>query len=297
MTPWYYLYSGLSVFSEIELPEWEQFLSPTSIKDCDVQIITKISTDSFVDAPRQSVSQDEYFLQLPHIGLFQVTKGKQIVVTHPLEVEQQKLRLFLLGSVWSALCYQRGLLAVHAGAVVIGNEAILLCAAPGKGKSTLTAFLAKKGHPLVSDDLCCLDITKHIPVVHPAAQRLRLWSDALETLGWEYQNFERDFYRHDKFLVPWSRNVLLQPVTIRAIYLLEWGSLNLARLTGLNALKKFIAAGTYRGDILQQMEGTGAYWQRCLKLIESVPVWELTRPKNLAELEKVSNLLEQQSTP
>lgn len=293
MNNWNYFYSGLMITSNIELPEWELFLQPGEWPNPDVTIKTEISTEPFTDTPKLSASANEYSFLLPQIGYFRITGGSAIVISHLPNVEQHKLRLFLLGSAWGGLCYQRGLLAIHAGAVQIGNEAVLLCAAQGKGKSTMTAFLANRGHALISDDLCCVDMQKGIqPAIYPSTQRLRLWSDALDLLGWERKNFERDFFRFDKFLVPWSGKQVTHPVPIHSICLLEWGDLSLKRLTGVDALKSFISAATYRGELLHQMGESGPYWNRCLELIERVPVWVLSRPKDLTSMDSVSALVE-----
>jgi len=63
------------------------------------------------------------------------------------------VRLYLLGSAWGALCYQRDLLVLHASAVRVDGRAVAFCGRPGMGKSTLAAWLAESGHALVSDDL------------------------------------------------------------------------------------------------------------------------------------------------
>jgi len=284
MRKWCYDYAGLRISSELELPEWESFLHASPFTDQDVVIRLEPAENEEFAALLAGpiISSDEYYFYVPEVGAFRITNGNEIVVYPLASVGKNELRLFLLGSAWGSLCYQRGLFAVHASAVCIGNEAVLFCALPGKGKSTMTAFLAAEGCALVSDDLCCIAMQpQERPLVYPSTQRFRLWKDALDVLGWNFNELERDHFRFDKFLLPWREEPIITPVPLRAIYLLEWGEHKLVRLSGLNALHRFVAAATYRGELLEKMGLSAAYWQRCLELVQMVPVWELTRPKDL----------------
>jgi hypothetical protein len=287
MHNWCYTYAGLRISSELELPEWRPFGTTALFAEPDVTILLgpalRDNSPSLLADP--IISPDEYQFLVPEIGAFRVTCGSKIVVSPAATAGENELRLFLLGSAWGALCYQRGLFAVHASAVCTEGGAVLFCALPGKGKSTMTAFLAAAGCGLVSDDLCCIDMSSRgTPLVHPSSQRFRLWKDALEVLGWATDTLERDHFRFDKFLLPCEQPPAPAPgpVALRAIYLLEWGEPQLVRLQGLNALHRFVAAGVYRGELLEKMGLSGAYWQRCLELLQKVPVWELTRPQDLA---------------
>jgi len=297
MHKWYYRYAGLLVASDLELPEWDSFLHAGGNDAPDVFIRVSVNPGNALDAatPEPVITANEYRFYMPEVGAYRIVNGKEIIVSPASDAGQNELRLFLLGSAWGALCYQRGLFAVHASAVQVGSEAVLFCAFQGKGKSTMTAWLAARGHALVSDDLCCIDLSpRERPVVYPSSQRFRLWNDALEALGWNSDQLERDHFRFDKFLLPWTMKPLLDTVPLRAIYLLEWGDeYALERLTGMDALQRFVSAATYRGELLQQMGLSGTYWQSCLDLLQRVPVWELTRQKDLTMMDSIATMLEQ----
>lgn len=297
MHKWYYRYAGLLVASDLELPEWESFLhaGETDAPDVFIRVNVDLPGDLPAATSEPVITASEYRFFMPDVGTYRIANGKEIVVSPASAAGQNELRLFLLGSAWGALCYQRGLFAVHASAVQVGNEAVLFCAPQGNGKSTMTAWLASHGHALVSDDLCCIKLSpQDLPVVYPSSQRFRLWRDALEALGWNSDQLERDHFRFDKFLLPWSMKPLLDTLPLRAIYILEWGDENaLERLTGMDALQRFVSAATYRGELLQQMGISGTYWQSCLNLLQRVPVWELTRQKDLTMMNGIVTMLEQ----
>jgi len=295
MHKWCYDYAGLRITSELELPEWESFLHARPFTDQDVVIrLEPAENEEFAALLAEPIiSSNEYQFLVPEVGAFRITNGNEIVVFPLPTTGKNELRLFLLGSAWGALCYQRGLFAVHASAVRTGNEAVLFCALQGKGKSTMTAFLAAGGCALVSDDLCCIAVQyQERPLVYPSTQRFRLWKDTLAALGWNNNELERDHFRFDKFLLPSRETPDIGPIPLKAIYLLEWGEHNLVRLSGLNALQRFVAAATYRGELLEKMGLSAAYWQNCLELLQKVPVWELTRPKDLSIMADTVAMLE-----
>jgi len=294
---WSYYYAGITVTSQIELPEWRPFLLPECAAVTDVRILLK-SKDEHFPADRENlpcVTAEEFCFFAPEAGHYKIRNGAEISVFPVPGTGLRELRLFLLGTAWGVLCYQRGLLVVHAGSVAIGGAAVLFCGEAGIGKSTLTGCLALRGHDLVSDDLCRLALSPEgTPVVYPASGQLRLWRDALELVGLSENGLERDHFRFDKYIAPWRVDIQKSPLPLGGIYLLGWGDMKLRRLSGMRAVNSFIRAATYRGKILEQMGRTAAYWQACLELLQGVPVWEITRPKNLAALDEMADLLEKQ---
>src|SRR6185436_17962029 len=59
----------------------------------------------------------------------------------------------LVRSVTGAVLQQRGLLPLHASALLLGAGAIALLGPSRAGKSTLAAALARRGHPVLADDV------------------------------------------------------------------------------------------------------------------------------------------------
>jgi hypothetical protein len=130
------------------------------------------------------IPSDEYRFRVQHVGSYWIRAGREIVVTPTPDAGMREVRLFLLGTAWAALCYQRGLLPLHASAVQVGDHAVAFCGATGTGKSTLAAWLSERGYSLISDDRCRFDISPQgQALVYPSARRSKLWRDALEMFG------------------------------------------------------------------------------------------------------------------
>jgi hypothetical protein len=292
----FYLYFGLRVTSSIPIPEWELFECDDLAEEPDAFISVTQSVDETLDVsgePGGAAAARRF--SVPGIGEFLVRAGRDIIVAPAQGVEPHRLRPWLIGSAWSSLCYQRGIYLIHASAVLVEDEAVLFCAAAKGGKSTLAAYLNDRGHALLSDDICRLEVPDHgAPLVYPSAPRFKLWSDALQALGWETQALEPDAFRKGKFHVkPESRSVL-QTSPVRGIYLLEWGDFGIYRLSGLTALRRFLQAATYRPAILASSGRLNHHSGRSLALLNQVPVWELRRPRDLKTIGRAGDMLKRQ---
>ncbi len=330
---WRYTFAGLRIASDLPLPEWATFEEREPFTCPDVLIVldgaktrSRRASVTGSEAPRvqQSagslapwagvncsaaddeesdlpglpiVRADECRFVIPAVGFYWVRGGREIVLLPAPGAGERQVRLFLLGAAWSVLCYQRGLLVLHASVVQIGRYAVAFCGETGSGKSTLAAWLVKHGYRSVSDDLCCLDIPAGgQPRAYPSASHLKLWRDALGALGWSDEGLERDHPRLDKLHAdltgsPARGSAGPAPLPLRAIYLLAWGECSVARLTGMTALRRMVASGTHHGEWLEPMGQVAAHWERCAALVRCVPVWEFARPRDWMALDAAMRLL------
>ena len=277
--PWYYGYGGLRVLSELRLPEWGTFQVPAWEGEPDARIV--LGAEDFTGTtPR--ITPTEYCFRVAGVGAFQIRDGREVIVTPEKGTPVRKLRPFVIGSGWGTLCYQRGILIIHASAVRVGDSAMLFCARSGGGKSTLAAQLGARGYPLVSDDLCRITIPSGAaPIAYPAAPRLKLWTDALNKLGLDSGAMEADHARPGKFHFPGAAPAETEALPIGGIYLLEWGEQGIRRVAGLAAFRRFLSAGTWRPKLLESMGLVSGHAQRCMEVAQRVPMWEFSRPQDL----------------
>ncbi|MDY7014224.1 MAG: hypothetical protein SVX43_11620 [Cyanobacteriota bacterium] len=85
---------------------------------------------------------------------------------------------YLLGPILGFILRLRGFPCLHASAAVIGDRAVAFLGPPGAGKSTLAAALARRGYPILSDDLVVLNRQNQQFWVPPGYPRLRLWKES-----------------------------------------------------------------------------------------------------------------------
>lgn len=85
---------------------------------------------------------------------------------------------YLVGPVLGFAQRLRGILCLHASAVVVNGVAVALCGPPGAGKSTTAGAFAAAGHEALCDDLTALGDDGTTIVAQPAYGHLRVWKES-----------------------------------------------------------------------------------------------------------------------
>ncbi len=267
---------GLSVRSEVALPE---LVADPGTGEADVRVSLRTIANA-PDAPAGlHIDGDEALLVIPAVGRFLTRGGREMLVEPAPNVSQRNLRLYLLGSAFAAILHQRGLLPLHANAVVVEGRAIGFMGHPGAGKSTLAAWFHDRGFDVLADDVCVVTPGPDgRPLAHPGIPRLRLWREALEAGGRDASAYERSFDDMDKYTVPTDLERALPAVPLSHLYLLEKAddSASVTRLEGSAAVEAMIA-NTYRGAYVRPMGLTRSHLLACAELARAVPVFRARR--------------------
>ncbi len=108
-------------------------------------------------APSYEASESEFLLRLPGIATYYAREGMEIIVDPEAGAPDLDVRSYLMGSLFAIICHQRGLLPLHASAIETLQGAAAFLGASGAGKSSMVAFLARRGHRIVADDICVVD--------------------------------------------------------------------------------------------------------------------------------------------
>ena len=183
-----YSLCGCRAVSAIPLPE----LTPWGDR-ADIAPTVEIRLGPVPERPDDSVLTEPFLqidadgtgrLRVAGVASFLVRDGREIVISPHMPETAPDIRQFLFGTAFALLCYQRGWLPVHAGAVAIGGRALLLAGASGAGKSTLVAALARRGHRILADDISVVGRQgSGAAVLLPAVARPKLWRDSIVALG------------------------------------------------------------------------------------------------------------------
>jgi hypothetical protein len=92
---------------------------------------------------------------------------------------------YLLGPVLGYFLRRRGMVCLHASAVMLGGACVALAGPAGAGKSTLAAAFALRGDRVLSEDVTCLAEDGGAFSVQPGYPRIRLWKESGELIGAE----------------------------------------------------------------------------------------------------------------
>jgi hypothetical protein len=298
-----YLFGGVTLFSEIVLPELpliqhqDATPHPVSIRLGDVSHpppgTIEIDPDCFATA-------SQYFLRIHGIGCYLVTNGREIVVSPDSSALPLDVRAYLLGTVFTVLCQQRGLLPLHASAVSSsrlngGPGAVAFLARSGQGKSSLAAHLARRGFLVLADDLCLIDPTPADEVmVIPVAPWLKLWRSSLQHLGEQADGLHRVFSEDDKYRLPLAGG--LAPEPIRTLIFLEntEDSSTAAAIENVSPVEAIplLMNLTHQAYLLQATDQLQKSFLLCGRVSSQARGYRLIRPWDLAHLESTVDTLE-----
>jgi hypothetical protein len=278
---------GLAIRSEVELGE----LAPLpEANNHDVVIRQDTLSEDLPCTAGYHQLHDGGLLVIENVGRFLARDGRDLLVEPAVGVPSRNLRLFLLGSAMAMLLHQRGLLPLHANAVVLDGSAYAFTGPSGSGKSTLAAWFQDRGLSLLCDDVCVIDFeANERPVAWPGLPRLRLWRDALERSGRKATDFRRSYEEEggelEKYDVPAAARLVDRPYPLGGIVLLDRG--NQARLDRLSAAEGFatIFGNLYRGEFLSGSQREAA-WRACLRVAAQVPVSRWWRPWSVADYDR-----------
>lgn len=207
------------------------------------------------------------------------------------------VRLFLLGSALGILCHQRGLLPLHANAVVARGGAYAFAGVSGAGKSTLAAHFARASYPILCDDVCAVSFDeREMPLAWPGLRRIKLWADAAEAFGHDKAELARVAEGLDKYQVPLGSAEAVSAVPLRRLYLLERAErrtdTSIERIQGVEAVRAAMSQ-TYRDIYLKGLGLEAQNFHQCAALVREIEVYRVRRAWGYDVFEREAARIEQ----
>jgi hypothetical protein len=291
-----YLLGGITIVSEIALPELPLIQRggatshPVNIRLGDVAgplpNAVEIDPDCFA-------TPSHYFLRIPGIARYLVADGREVVVKPDADALAVDVRAYLLGTIFVALCQQRGLLPLHASAVGGRAGVAAFLARSGQGKSSLAAHLAQRGFRVLADDICLIDSTQSDEaIVIPTAPWLKLWRNSLQNLGRQAEGLERVFSEDDKYRLPLT--TVAEPEPIRTLIFLGEESCSAIKIEPVSPVEAvpLLMNLTHQAYLLQATGQLHESFLRCSRVSSQCRAYRLLRPWGLMHLESTVDTLE-----
>ncbi|WP_271078518.1 hypothetical protein [Aurantiacibacter sp. MUD61] len=226
----------------------------------------------------------EVLLRVPDGSALHIREGREIIYRRGPETTDRDLSLFIHGTAWGVLCYQRGLIVIHASGNIVDGQITAFSGFSGSGKSTFAANLALKGFPFFTDDTLVFDPSGPADrvICHAGQRRMKLWKDAIERTGTKPIERVRDAGDIDKhFVAP----PLAEPefsATLARLVVLHRARGNattdnaLERLRGPEALQA-LTSNLYRPQFAEEILGKKVLYSALKQLLEQVQIFRFTR--------------------
>jgi hypothetical protein len=288
---------GLRIAARIELPE----LTPDP--DTDAPVDVEIAPGDAGEAPRDArrvagafaVAADDCLIEIDGIARYRVRGGSKIIVEAVPGMAPRRVRLDLLGSALGVICYQRGILPLHASVVEIAGRSVAFMGPSGAGKSTIAAALQARGARLLGDDICAI----HLPpgdraFVWPGIPRVKLWEDSALALGYGERSARLPPTQKLQFLAS-AAAAIGEAGELAGLYLLvprgECTDPEPVRLTSADAFNTLLA-NSFRPSVMAAMGLGAANLAQCSDLLRRCAVFGMERSPDLAGLDRTAQRLE-----
>jgi hypothetical protein len=200
---------------------------------------------------------------------------------------------YLLGPVLAAVLRRRGVLVLHASAVLLRERALILCGAPGMGKSTTAAALIRNGARAVTDDVAAIVWRDDRPYVEAGYPRLRLWSDSAAGLFGSAEALPLLTPTWEKRFLDTRASFVDQAVPVGAVGVLaaREAETSMRRLSGHEAVMSVLARTSVPHLVDDSLRGEEL--ARLAELTAAVPVLELRLRDDLAALSGIAKALQE----
>lgn len=279
---------GLSIFSELELPDLLR-----KEGSCDVTIRRG-------EIPPSSVLEDKHFgadrVWGSALGRlrFLIEGGTSITVDVERPLGEGVVRSVVQGVLMAALLRQRGLLAIHASGVVKGGQAIGFVGASGRGKSTLAEFFCQHGYRLLGDDVMAIRVEGSCPTALPGPPLIQLRPEAGAWLRRDFRDLSRVHAGSRKSIRPAVNDVYACSAPLAKLYVLDGFEAGESATVPMNPQEAFLALiqHTRAQNLLAAPIYTKANFRQCTEVVQHVPLSYLRRKRGFSALQDVLNVVE-----
>jgi hypothetical protein len=182
--------------------------------------------------------------------------GTELWGTWPESLTLEDAATYLLGPVIGFVLLLRGVVCLHASAVVIDDHAIAFLGPAGSGKSTTAAAFSNLGYNVIAEDVVTLDDRENHFWVRPAYPCIRLWPASVVALFGADDYLPKLTPNWDKRYLDLTQKFPREPVKLAAIYHLDNRS-GLAEAPYVNALNESdglmsLIANTYATKLMDK---------------------------------------------
>jgi uncharacterized protein YlzI (FlbEa/FlbD family) len=274
---------GMEIVSEFRIPELTEvtFLSESPDVRIEINDLTKDWYEFNSEARKKFVVENEKVMfEVPDTAIFLIEEGQKIVVSPMLGAEEDKIRLYILGTCMGAILIQKKVLPLHGSALAINGKAYAFIGNSGAGKSTLAAALVKKGYELMSDDVIPVSLSKeNIPFVTPTYPQQKLWQESLNHFGMDTNQFRSLFERETKFAVPVNANFSSKPLPLAGVFELVISNDKALVIEKIEGLERFrtLYNHTFRNFLISRLGMENWHFLESAHILNQINVYKLQR--------------------
>lgn len=287
---------GYSIQSDIPLPELQQVHNLDGNIDITIRYanLTEKWLELSVSTKKFVVAEDLIMFMIPNLAIFAVEGGTTITISPEKDANEDKLRLYVLGSCMGAILLQRKILPLHGSAVVIDQKAYAFIGDSGHGKSTLASAFIQRGFQLLTDDVIAVTLDQHnIPYVTPAYPQQKLWQESLDTFGMNSDQFRPVFDRETKYAIPVTSHFSTDPLPLAGVFELIKIDCSQPSIRAIEKLERLplLYRHTYRNLFLPDKGLTPWHFDTTARMSGHIDIYQIQRPLNQPTVHQLTDMV------
>lgn len=231
-----------------------------------------------------------------NIGSFYIYDGKNIVVQPSENADNQGIKTFILGTSFGMILLQRNKVAIHGGAILIGENAIILTGQSGAGKSTLTNYFRHYEYPFMADDVCSTIELQDEIFIEPAYPQQKICRDAMEKMGYRIDDFKLIDEDREKYVIPTHESFVKEKRKLKAIFEIEpydGEEVKIEEVSGGEKMK-IILRNIYRIEIIVPHGIPPTYFKKVINIAKNTLVFRIKRPRDQFSVDRQIELIERE---
>ena len=273
--------------------ECSRLLPISAPEKTDLEII--FSKNEYHHAPLnfEASSAQDVYLTIYSVANFHIENGNKISIAMAPDTDLDTVMLFLFGSAFGIILYQRNYLILHGCTIEHKGACHSFVGPSGIGKSTLAASFMLQGFNVISDDVCAIQLIDNKPYVFPGFPDIKLWQHALEQYNLPYKHLSPTRPNEKKYYFPLSK-WKTDPTPLHSVTQLNRGldfNITLAK-----SFEKYqlIVNNLYRPEFASWMKLSELHFKAITMMLPSLQINNLMRPEHGFQLEALTNLVKQE---
>ncbi|WP_456277315.1 aldolase [Bacillus sp. AK128] len=285
---------GLIIDSEIPLPEVNNYQSG----EYSPQVIIRVREltekwDRLGIKGNFKGRKNSVIFRVPNTAIFLIEEGERVIVSPIKGSDEEKIRLYILGTCMGVLLMQRGILPLHGSAISIMGKAYAIVGDSGAGKSTLASAFISRGNQLLSDDVIAVSLSQERSIVYPSFPQQKLWEKSLNEFGMDKGKYRPLFERENKFAVPVDKNFYSEPLQLAGIFELNINNKNEICIREISKLEQLyrLYLHTYRQFLIKEQGLTDWHFNITSQLANKVDFYKIERPNERFTANELADLI------
>ncbi len=246
--------------------------------DIDIQIAP--GNSPIVKKPVRFIehSVESSLIRIENVADFEIRGGRLIRIWPTTRAKQKDIEIFLFGMVWATLCHQRGMLPLHASAIVTKGGITAFAGHSGAGKSTTAALLSSFGYEVLADDILPVSFDQNsTPGAWPYLRRLKLYRDPMTRLAFTPTEMVGEMLDKEKYFVQPENTSDDKWRRLERLYLLDNNIADsgaIEQIIGADAVRALVDQ-TYQFNFILSTKRFGDHLAFCARLASKILIYRL----------------------